>query len=97
MRLVQRSGVVHSGPGPLAALLRGGGLYPVYQPIVSLRDGGIYSHEALIRGPQGTEFHTPDVLLALAAREGLNFEFESSCAVAALDRWALSLNQGGCL
>ncbi len=94
MRLVQRSGVVHSGPGPLAALLRGGGLYPVYQPIVSLRDGGIYSHEALIRGPQGTEFHTPDVLLALAAREGLNFEFESSCAVAALDRWGTLLESG---
>ena len=71
----------------MAGLLRINGLHPVFQPIVSLRDGSIYSHEALIRGPEGTSFHTPDALLAAAAKERLNFEFESMSVIAALDRW----------
>lgn len=84
--MVARSYAVRRGCGPLAALMRGTGLHPVYQPIVSLLDGAIYSHEALIRGPQGTSFHTPDVLLAAAAHESLNFEFETLCVIAALDQ-----------
>jgi diguanylate cyclase (GGDEF)-like protein len=82
------------GRGPLASLMRGNGLYPVFQPIVSLRDGTIYSHEALIRGPQGTVLHTPDALLAAAAREDLNFEFENRCVSVALDRWGALLEPG---
>lgn len=82
-----RSSTVRRGRGPLAGVMRENGLYPVFQPIVSLRDGSIYSHEALIRGPQGTELHTPDALLAAAARENLNFEFENRCVTVALDRW----------
>nr|MDP2190122.1 phosphodiesterase [Rhodoferax sp.] len=74
--------------------MRSKGLYPVFQPIVSLRDGAIYSHEALIRGPQDTSFHTPDVLLAAAAQESLNFEFENFCVIAALDRWGALLQTG---
>ncbi len=82
-----RSNAVRRGRGPLAALMRSNALYAVFQPIVSLRDGAIYSHEALIRGPQGTSFHTPDVLLAAAAHESLNFEFENACVTTALKRW----------
>ena len=79
---------VRHGKGPLAGLIRRHALHPVYQPIVSLADGSIHAHEALIRGPQNTPFHTPDVLLEAAEIEHLNFEFESYCASAAMIRWS---------
>jgi len=85
---------VRRGRGPLARLLRSGALTPVFQPIVSLGDGGIHAHEALIRGPQHSAFHTPDVLLIAAAQEQLNYEFESSCINAALVRWG-TLGESG--
>jgi diguanylate cyclase (GGDEF)-like protein len=66
----------------------------VFQPIASLRDGSIYAHEALIRGPKGLPFHMPDALLAAARREGLLLEFEVACVVAALETWA-ALRQPG--
>ena len=73
--------------GPLANLLHYRNLFPVFQPIAVLSDGAIYSHEALIRGPQDTPFHTPDALLRAAAHENLNFEFEYQCVSVAFDRW----------
>lgn len=94
MPMVMHSNAVRRGRGPLAGLMRSKGLYPVFQPIVSLRDGAIYSHEALIRGPKDTPFHTPDALLAAGARESLNFEFENACVIAALDRWGELLQTG---
>lgn len=69
--------------GPLAGLLRGHALYPVFQPIVSLSEGSIHSHEALIKGPQNTSFHTPDTLLAAAVQENIS-EFADQ-AVALFD------------
>lgn len=85
---------VQNGKGPLASLMRGDGLYPVFQPIVALCDGSIYSHEALIRGPVGTALAGPDALLAAAARESMNFEFENVCVAVALKRWG-NLGQSG--
>lgn len=82
------------GNGPLAGLMQNRALHCVYQPIAGLNDGAIYAHEALIRGPQGTAFHTPDVLLASAAKENLNYEFENFCVVEAVDRWG-QLGQTG--
>jgi EAL domain-containing protein (putative c-di-GMP-specific phosphodiesterase class I)/GGDEF domain-containing protein len=73
--------------GPLANLLHHRKLYPVFQPIAALNDGAIYSHEALIRGPNDTPFHSPDALLRAAANENLNFEFEYQCVSVAFDRW----------
>ena len=64
--------------GPLASLLRLRALRPVFQPIACLRDGTVYAHEALIRGPKATSFEFPDVLLRAAAQEGLGWEFELS-------------------
>ena len=81
------SPLVRKGRGPLARLMRSQSLSAVFQPIASLTDGRIHSHEALIRGPQSTSFHTPDVLLAAAAQENLNFEFENACIAVQLDRW----------
>lgn len=82
------------GQGPLAGLMRNRALHCVYQPITALKDGGVYAHEALIRGPQGTPFHTPDILLESAAKENLNYEFENFCVVEAVDRWG-QLSQTG--
>ena len=75
------------GQGPLQKILNEFSLYPVFQPIVNLGDATIHAHEALIRGPGGTALHTPDALLRAAANEGLEFEFEYACVVAALRAW----------
>lgn len=73
--------------GPLRQVLNDSALYPVFQPIVNLGDASIHAHEALIRGPGGSALHTPDALLRAAATEGLAFEFEYACVVAALRAW----------
>ena len=67
--------------------MRGGGLYCVFQPLGDLREGSIFAHEALIRGPEGSALHTPDVLLDLARREGLLLDFELVCVFTALRDW----------
>lgn len=69
---------------PLSQTIEGRRLYPVFQPIVGLDAVSIFAHEALIRGPQGTPLHTPDALLKAAADEGLGYELEYACVVAAL-------------
>ncbi len=82
------------GTGPLSRLLRDRALSPVFQPIVNMRDGTIYAHEALIRGPKGMPLHTPDALLAAARKEGLLLDFEIACVSVSLTQWA-ALNQPG--
>ncbi len=82
------------GSGPLSRLLRDGGLSPVFQPIVGMRDGSIYAHEALIRGPKGMPLQSPDALLAAARKEGLLLDFEIACVAAALRQWS-ALRQPG--
>ena len=82
------------GSGPLSRLLQDGSLSPVFQPVVSMRDGSIYAHEALIRGPRGMPLHTPDALLAAARKEGLLLDFEIACVAAALRQWS-ALRQPG--
>lgn len=80
--------------GPLNGLLGQKKLYPVFQPIAMLSDGAVFSHEALIRGPDNSPFHSPDALLRAAAHENLNFEFESQCVAVALARWG-TLGESG--
>ncbi|RZL86816.1 MAG: EAL domain-containing protein [Variovorax sp.] len=58
-------------------------LAPVFQPIVDLRDGAIFGHEALIRGAH----HMPAELLQHAARASMLIEFEMHCVELALRRW----------
>ncbi len=82
------------GSGPLSRLMRDRALRCVFQPIVDMRDGSIYAHEALIRGPQAMPLHSPDDLFAAARREGLLLEFELACVAVALNRWA-DLRQPG--
>ena len=45
---------LRSSQGPLERILKEKTLLPVYPPIAHLAKGGVYAHEALIRGP-----HTP--------------------------------------
>lgn len=75
--------------GPLANLLHYRKLYPVFQQIAVLSDGSVYAHEALIRGPQDTPFHSPDALLRAAAHENMNSEFECQCVSVAFERWRI--------
>ena len=92
--VAETSDAVRSSDGALAQLMRDQLLYPLFQPIASMHDGGVYAHEALIRGPRGTSMQGADALLRAAREEGLLFDFELHCAVTAWQRWAL-LGQGG--
>jgi len=85
---------VKRGKGQLAKLLRRNQLYCVFQPIARLEDGVVYAHEALIRGPGDSSFHTPDVLLLAASHENLNFEFEVYCVFRAIKRWGRMQQKG---
>jgi EAL domain-containing protein (putative c-di-GMP-specific phosphodiesterase class I)/GGDEF domain-containing protein len=87
-------GLITGGQGPLERVLAQRGLYPVFQPIVSLVDGTVYAHEALVRGPVGGELHTPDKLIRAAAEEQLSFEFESAALAAALRGWGATKAPG---
>ncbi len=92
--LFQLSRKVLAGPGPLAGVLRDAALYPVYQPIAGLADGQVFAHEALIRGPSGSPLHAPVALLKAAGAEGLDFQFENTSVIAAIERWG-ALNEPG--
>jgi diguanylate cyclase (GGDEF)-like protein len=76
-----------SGHGPLARILLNQQLNPVFQPIIDLANVAVYAHEALIRGPEGSSLYAPDALLAAAADEGLDYEFQMACIVAQLRSW----------
>lgn len=85
--LAALSPAARSGTGPLARLMREGGLHCVFQPLADLVEGHVYAHEALIRGPEGTPLHTPDRLLQTALQEGLLQDFELLCVAVALQQW----------
>nr|WP_315233464.1 phosphodiesterase [uncultured Albidiferax sp.] len=78
---------VRQGRGPLAELMRKNALYSVFQPIVDLRNGSVYAHEALVRGVEGTPLFGADALFQAARVEGLLFEFELYCIGVALEGW----------
>lgn len=80
--------------GPLARLMREDALYPVFQPIVDLRTATVHAHEALIRGPRGSAWQSPDALLRAAQDEGLLYELELFCVYTALRQWG-ALQQPG--
>jgi EAL domain-containing protein (putative c-di-GMP-specific phosphodiesterase class I)/GGDEF domain-containing protein len=74
----------------VARLIETQALEPHFQPIVQLRDGLIYGHEALIRTPPGCPWTTPDALFAAARAEGLTIELEIECVRLSLRAWAHS-------
>ena len=57
----------------------------LYQPIVSLRAGGILGWEALTRGPQNSSFHSPHAIFSFAEKTGLLYYVEKTCRRLALE------------
>jgi EAL domain-containing protein (putative c-di-GMP-specific phosphodiesterase class I) len=60
-------------------VLLSGGVTSVYEPIVSVASKTVFGYEALARGPEGTEYHSPLVMFGAAAREGLVYELDCLC------------------
>lgn len=56
----------------------------VYQPIVSLKSGSVLGHEALSRGPEGSELASPAILFNLAERYKCLSALELLCHKTAL-------------
>jgi EAL domain-containing protein (putative c-di-GMP-specific phosphodiesterase class I)/GGDEF domain-containing protein len=54
-------------------------LRAAYQPVRHLTDGAVLGWEALIRGPQGSPFETPNVLFAIARDNDMDVELETLC------------------
>ncbi|WP_044398899.1 EAL domain-containing protein [Acidovorax temperans] len=92
--VAQLSPTARHGTGPLASLMRDGALHCVFQPLADLREGSVYAHEALIRGPQGSLLHAPDALLAQARTEGVLQDFELFCVFTALEQWSAQATPG---
>jgi EAL domain-containing protein (putative c-di-GMP-specific phosphodiesterase class I) len=65
------------------AVLEGGSVTSVFQPIVELDSGLVVAYEALARGPEGP-LHAPDDLFAAARSEGCLTELDQACRAAAL-------------
>ncbi len=72
-------------------------LWIAWQPIYNLRSGSIWGHEALIRGPKGQPFETPQELFELARREGVEEQFEVRCRELAFESAARDLAHPGVL
>ena len=71
-----------------------GRLHAVFQPLVDLRNGAVYGHEALIRGPVDGPLHMPSVLFERATLESSVMEFELKCVDVILAQWFASGQDG---
>lgn len=65
---------------------------PVFQPIISLRDGAVLGYEALSRGPRGTQLEDPETLFTVAQKCDLLWSLELLCHSKALSAMG-NLNQ----
>ncbi len=63
-------------------------LHAHYQPIVRLKDGELFGHESLIRGPQEGTLRTCDAIFKQARREGLTLRLEQVCLAEGVRGWA---------
>ena len=57
----------------------------VYEPIVDVKRKTVHGYEALARGPEGSEFHSPLALFKMAEQEGLVFQLDCLCRSKALE------------
>ena len=62
-------------------------VWTVFQPIFEIETLQVMGHEALSRGPRGTELESPAAIFGLAARQGLTDELERCCRRQALRDW----------
>jgi EAL domain-containing protein (putative c-di-GMP-specific phosphodiesterase class I)/GGDEF domain-containing protein len=63
----------------LKRVMGGKQLRAAFQPVRRLTDGVVLGWEALIRGPQGSPFETPNVLFAIARENDMDVELETLC------------------
>lgn len=61
-------------------------LWSALQPIVALDSGYVVAHEALLRGPAGTDWESPAALFAAADRMGSRLVLEANARRMALRR-----------
>ncbi len=54
-------------------------LRAVWQPVLALRDRRVFGHEALIRGPAGSDLEMPDALFTVAREGDMLLELENLC------------------
>ncbi|WNR43285.1 GGDEF domain-containing protein [Paenibacillus roseipurpureus] len=57
-------------------ILREQRIHAVYQPIISLHDGGVMGYEALSRGPEHSPFHSPLEMFQFAEQQGELYKLE---------------------
>jgi EAL domain-containing protein (putative c-di-GMP-specific phosphodiesterase class I) len=62
-------------------------VWTVFQPILEIETLQVMGHEALSRGPRGTELQPPLAIFGLAARHGLTEELERCCRRRAFKDW----------
>ena len=65
----------------------------VYEPIVTVESKTVFGYEALARGPQGSDLHSPLVMFGLAEEEDLVFELDCLCRTSGL-KGAVGLPEG---
>jgi len=63
----------------VADVLNGGGLRPVFQPVIDLRNGEVLAFEGLTRLPEGTPFRNPGLLFEAAEAAGRTYELDLAC------------------
>ncbi len=61
------------------------GLWVALQPVVDLMTGAVLGHEALIRGPEGSDRATPDQLFAQADAAHIRTDLELTCRTLAIN------------
>jgi EAL domain-containing protein (putative c-di-GMP-specific phosphodiesterase class I) len=54
-------------------------IYSVYEPIVEVESKTVFGYEALARGPEGSNFHSPMALFTAAEEFELVFELDCVC------------------
>jgi EAL domain-containing protein (putative c-di-GMP-specific phosphodiesterase class I) len=62
-----------------------GRLYSVYEPIVEVETRTVFGYEALARGPEDSELHSPARLFATATEQDLLFQLDCLCRQRGLD------------
>jgi EAL domain-containing protein (putative c-di-GMP-specific phosphodiesterase class I) len=69
-------------------------VWTAFQPIVEIESRAVMGHEALSRGPRGTDLEYPTALFGVAARHELTEDLERSCRQRAFHEWAQLTESG---
>jgi len=67
------------------SIIRNREIQTVFQPIISLEDGGILGYEALSRGPSNTPLQNPEKLFSYAMEHNQLWDLEYLCRTKALE------------